>query len=103
MRKIISGDQVKVVAGSDVGKVGVVQKVLPPMRCGQGLRVIVSDVNVRRFLKKSQMGKKFEFRAFPVAISNVALVGEGGITSKIGFALKDSVKRRIFKKTGEFV
>ncbi|QHD65055.1 50S ribosomal protein L24 [Neorickettsia findlayensis] len=104
MRKIVSGDQVRVISGSEAGKVGIVRKVLYSSVGGKKeVRVVVSDVNVRRFIKKTQAGKKFDTRPYPIAVSNIALLAGDGFISKVGFQLKDGAKRRIFKRTAEFV
>ncbi|ACT69257.1 50S ribosomal protein L24 [Neorickettsia risticii] len=104
MRRIVSGDQVKIISGSEAGKIGVVRKVLcSSVGQRKEVRVIVSDVNVRRFVKKTQAGKKFDARPYPIAVSNVALLAGDGFISKVGFKLKDGTKRRIFKRTAEFV
>ncbi|AHX11220.1 ribosomal protein L24 [Neorickettsia helminthoeca str. Oregon] len=103
MRRIVTGDQVKIISGSETGKSGVVQKVITSSSAGVLKQyVIVSGINLRRFVKKSQAGKRFETKACPISASNVALVS-GAVFSKVGFKLKDGVKRRFLKKTGEFV
>ncbi|ABD46467.1 50S ribosomal protein L24 [Neorickettsia sennetsu] len=104
MKRIVSGDQVKVISGNEAGKVGVVRKVLySSVGRRKEVYVIVSDVNVRRFVKKTQAGKKFDAKSYPIAVSNVALLAGDGFVSKVGFKLKDGTKKRIFKRTAEFV
>ncbi|HKM11503.1 MAG: 50S ribosomal protein L24 [Bacilli bacterium] len=70
--KIKVGDKVKIIAGADKGKEGVVQKVLPKVE-----RVVVEGVNVhkknRKPTQQNPEGSVLEIYV-PIHISNVALV-----------------------------
>lgn len=98
--KIKSGDKVKVIAGKDKGKEGIILTAFPKKD-----RVIVEGINI---IKKHQkpntanpQGGILEVEA-PIHVSNVMLIdastGEG---TRVGFKIEDGKKTRISKKTGE--
>ena len=98
MKKIIAGDRVKVIAGSSKGKIGVVQKVVNKKSSGRCL-LIISGVNVRKYIRKDPAGKKIETKEFPIDYSNVLPVcNEEGDFSRVGFKTSDGVKSRYLKK-----
>ncbi|SFH58130.1 50S ribosomal protein L24 [Pisciglobus halotolerans] len=97
---IKTGDKVKVIAGKDKGKEGVVASVFPKKN-----RVVVEGVNV---VKKHQKPTAFgatggivEVEA-PIDASNVMLIdATTGEPTRVGFKVVDGKKVRVSKKTGE--
>ncbi len=95
--KLRKGDRVKVIAGKDVGKDGVIMRVIPEKN-----RVIVEGVNVA---KKHQRPTRATMQAgiidkdMPIDASNVALIcGTCGAT-RVGFRFDDSGKKiRVCRK-----
>ncbi len=101
MRKIISGDDVIVVAGKDKGRRGTVRQVLED-------KAIVDGVNVA---KKHQKGNPNSGvtggiidKEMPIDLSNIMVfdpkTGKGG---RVGFKEVDGKKVRVFKSNGETV
>lgn len=87
--KIKKGDKVKVIAGKDKGKSGVILRALPREN-----KVIVEGVALyKRHLKGSsgKVGRIIE-RSRAVDVSNVALVSEPKITSALDAPVKKAVK-----------
>ena len=97
---IKSNDKVKVIAGKDKGKEGVVIKAFPAND-----RVIVKGVNI---VKKHQKpnnanpnGGIVEMEA-PIHVSNVMVVDpSNGEATRVGYKEVDGKKVRVSKKTGE--
>ena len=95
--KLRKGDRVKVISGKDLGKDGVIMRVLPEKN-----RVIVEGVNVA---KKHQKPSRATMQAgiidkdMPIDASNVALIcGTCGAT-RVGFRFDTSGKKiRICRK-----
>ena len=95
--KLRKGDRVKVIAGKDVGKDGVIMRVIPEKN-----RVIVEGVNVA---KKHQRPTRATMQAgiidkdMPLDASNVALIcGTCGAT-RVGFRFDDSGRKiRVCRK-----
>lgn len=97
--RIHSGDQVKVIAGKDKGRIGRVLRVIPDKA-----KVVVEGVaRVRRHHKpvNDQPGGIVE-KEMPIDVSNVALWNaDEGRTVKVGFKLSDDgTKIRVDRKTG---
>ena len=96
--RIKSGDEVKVIAGKDKGKIGRVLKVLPEDR-----KLLVEGVRrVRRHQRPvgEQPGGIVE-KEMPIDVSNVALWNsEDQQTVKVGFQVLDGQKVRVDRKTG---
>ena len=98
---IKSNDKVKVIAGKDKGKEGVVLRVLPAKD-----RVVVKGVNV---VKKHQKpnnanpnGGIVEFEA-PIHVSNVMLIDPStNEPTRVGFKVVDK-KVRVSKKSGNAI
>lgn len=109
MRKIISGDQVYVTTGRDKGKTGRVLKVIkktvgPKTNNKYCCKITISNINIRKYIHKTPNGKKIESKEFPIDISNVLLVdARDNSPSKVGFKIIDGIKKRYFKKSGEFL
>jgi large subunit ribosomal protein L24 len=102
MRKIITGDEVIVVAGKDKGKRGQVQRLVDESR------ILVSGINI---IKKHQKpnpqagvaGGIVEKEA-PIQISNVAIFNSStNKADRVGIKVEDGKKTRIFKSNGEAV
>ena len=93
-------DKVKVIAGKDKGKEGVIEKVFPAKD-----RVIVKGVNI---VKKHQKptnanpnGGIVEVEA-PIHVSNVMLIDPSNNEApRVGFQVEDGKKVRVSKKTGK--
>ena len=100
MKKIRRDDEVVVIAGKDKGKRG---KVLAVRADG---RVVVSGLNMAKKHQKpnpmlQQPGGIVEKEA-PVQVSNVAIWNpEAKKADRVGFAITDGKKHRVFKSTGK--
>ena len=95
--KLKKGDRVKVIAGKDVGKDGVIMRVLPEKN-----KVIVEGVNIakkhQRPTRATMQGGIID-KDMPIHASNVALIcGSCGAT-RLGFRFDDAGKKiRICRK-----
>ena len=95
--KLRKGDRVKVIAGKDAGKGGVIMRVIPDKG-----RVIVEGVNVakkhQRPTKATMQGGIID-KDMPIDVSNVALIcGSCGAT-RAGYRVDDAGKKtRICRK-----
>jgi large subunit ribosomal protein L24 len=95
--KLKKGDRVRVIAGKDVGKDGVVMRVLPDKN-----RLIVEGVNVakkhQRPTRATMQGGIID-KDMPLDASNVALIcGTCGAT-RIGYRVDDGGKKvRVCRK-----
>jgi large subunit ribosomal protein L24 len=99
--KIIKGDSVIVIAGKDKGKKGTVAKALPK----EG-KVVISGVNIkklhRRSKDKKQQGGQILEKAYPVDVSNVAIIDpELKVASRVGKKKTEKGFVRISKKSGK--
>lgn len=95
--RIHKGDNIKVVAGKDRGKIGTVARALPGQES-----VVVEGVNMRkhhvRARRSGQKGEIVQFAA-PLHVSNVRLVcGACGKATRIGYRVEGTVKNRTCKK-----
>ena len=95
--KLKKGDRVKVIAGKDLGKDGVIMRVLPDKD-----KVIVEGVNIAKKHQKptrATMQGGIIDRDMPIHVSNVALVcGSCGAT-RLGYRFDDVGKKiRICRK-----
>ena len=102
--KIKRGDTVKVIAGDDKGKTGVVIQALPKEN-----RVIVQGVNiVKKHRKPSQANPDgaIEEKEAPINVSNVALLmnpksKKNQKAVRVGYAVDENGKKyRVNHKTG---
>jgi large subunit ribosomal protein L24 len=97
--KLRKGDTVRVIAGKDKGKEGVIMTVLPKEN-----KVIVDGVNVAKKHQKATSQTKqggIIDRDMPVDASNVMLVHKGKPT-RVGYKVNsDGTKVRIAKTSGE--
>ncbi len=100
--KIKSGDKVRVIAGEDKGREGVVLKVITRTN-----KVIVEGVNtVKKHLKPSANNPQGGITETEAAIhvSNVALLDQKGNPTKVGYRFdKDKKKIRFAKTTNEAI
>ncbi|KAK9808800.1 hypothetical protein WJX72_003920 [[Myrmecia] bisecta] len=97
------GDTVQVIAGSDKGKVGEIEKVIP--KTGQ---IVVKGINIKtRHVKPKVQGESGQITESesPVHHSNVMLYStEKQVRSRIGYKVtEDGKKVRYLKKTGEII
>ena len=95
--KLKKGDRVKVIAGKDLGKDGVIMRVLPDKD-----KVIVEGVNIAKKHQKptrATMQGGIIDKDMPLHVSNVALIcGSCGAT-RLGYRFEDSGKKiRICRK-----
>jgi large subunit ribosomal protein L24 len=100
---IRKGDKVKVIAGDDKGKEGVVQEVITAKK-----RVIVEGINIVTKHQKPSAGKPeggIKKTEAPIHISNVMLIDPAsGKPTRVGRKLNDKNKlQRYSKKTGELI
>ncbi|MBB4053731.1 large subunit ribosomal protein L24 [Devosia subaequoris] len=96
--KIKKGDKVVVLAGKDKGKTGQVLSVIP-----SETRAIVQGINlVRRHQKQTASNDAGIFtKEAPIHLSNLAVADKDGKPSRVGFQIKDGVKTRVAKTTGD--
>ena len=103
--KIKTGDNVKIINGKDRGKTGKVVQLLKGSTVNE-MRVVIEDTNTLtkhlRSQKAGEKGQKVQFSA-PVHISNVMLLDASGKPTRVGYKQEGSSKKRIAKKTGEFL
>ena len=97
--KLVKGDKVIVIAGSDKGKTGIVQAVYPKKN-----KVVVEGVNVHKKHKKPTQnnpeGSVVEMYV-PIDASNVAIVDpKTKKASRVGYKVEKGVKTRISKASG---
>ena len=99
--KIIKGDTVRIMTGSDKGKEGRVLKSYPVKN-----KILIEGIKiVKKHVRPSQDNPQggITEKEMPVDISNVVLLVNGEPT-KVGFkTLEDNKKVRISKKTGEVI
>lgn len=94
-----TGDKVKVIAGKDKGKEGVVVKTLAAKD-----RVVVEGVNIVKKHQKPNnqypQGGIVELEA-PIHVSNVQLLDPStNVPTKVGYKVEDGKKVRFAKKSG---
>ncbi|OAM78635.1 50S ribosomal protein L24 [Devosia elaeis] len=96
--KIKKGDKVVVLAGKDKGKTGQVLSVIP-----SETRAIVQGINlVRRHQKQTASTDSGIFtKEAPIHLSNLAVADAKGKPTRVGFQIKDGVKTRVAKTTGD--
>jgi large subunit ribosomal protein L24 len=98
-----SGDMVRVIAGKDKSKVGVVKKVLRKESCGSfRFKVVVEGVNIikKRVKKTNDSAGRIEEKEAYIDISNVMILDDNGDVSRISIEFDDSGKKyRVFSTT----
>ena len=102
MDKIIKGDEVIVITGKDKGKRGTVLERV------DATHLLVEGVNVVKKHQKPNPGKGLTGgvvdKTMPIDISNVALYnGKSGKADRVGIAIKDGKKIRVFRSSGDAV
>ncbi|MFH1946988.1 MAG: 50S ribosomal protein L24 [Candidatus Magasanikbacteria bacterium] len=104
--KIKTGDKVKVLSGKDNGKTGKVIQVLFDKKTRQSY-VVVEGVNVlKKHMRARRQGEKGQIIELPAPlnISNVMLIdSKSGKPSRVGYKMEGKEKKRIAKKSDEFV
>jgi large subunit ribosomal protein L24 len=98
--KIKKGDKVVVLAGKDKGKTGQVLQVIP-----SETRAVVQGINlVRRHTKQTASNDAGIFtKEAPIHLSNLAVTDKDGKPTRVGFQIKDGVKSRVAKTTGDVI
>ena len=98
--KIKKGDKVVILVGKDKGKTGSVLQVIP-----DATKALVQGINlVRKHTKQSATQESGIFtREAPIHLSNVALADKNGKPTRVGFQIKDGVKSRVAKTTGDVI
>jgi large subunit ribosomal protein L24 len=97
--KIKKGDNVVVLTGKDKGKTGQVLQILP-----EKTRALVQGINlVRRHTKQSaEQEAGIYTKEASMHLSNLALADpKDGKPTRVGFEVKDGVKTRVAKRSGE--
>lgn len=96
MKKLKVGDTVKVISGSDKGKIGTI-KTLDYKKS----KIIIDSINVKiKHTKASggqDVGKIINFAA-PIHISNVMVCDSNGISTRVSFVFKEGKKVRYSRK-----
>ncbi len=99
--RIKTGDKVRLIAGKDKGKEGIVLKTLPKQD-----KVVVEGLNIaKKHQKPTQMstGGINEFPA-PIHVSNVQLVDPStGEATRVGYREEDGKKVRFAKKSNNTI
>lgn len=102
MAKIHKGDKVIIIAGKDLHKTGVVEKVFPKED-----KLIITGMNmVKKHLKKSQKNPQGGIvdKTMPIHISNVMLLDPAtNKPTRIGIKDTGKGKSRIAKVSGEMI
>ena len=98
--KLKKGDRVKVIAGKDVGKDGVIMRVLPEKN-----KVIVEGVNIakkhQRPTRATMQGGIID-KDMPIPVANVALLCSDCGPTRVGYRFdEDGTKVRTCKKCGK--
>ncbi len=96
--KIKKGDKVVVLAGKDKGKTGQVLSVIPTET-----KAVVQGINlVRKHQKQTASQDSGIFtKEAPIHLSNLAVADANGKPTRVGFQIKDGVKTRVAKSTGD--
>ena len=98
--KIRKGDKVIVLNGRDKGRTGEVFEVRPDQN-----KALVRCVNlVKRHQKQTQAQEGgIISKESPIHLSNLAIADANGKPSRVGFQIKDGVKSRVAKSTGDVI
>ncbi len=98
--KIRKGDRVRILAGKDRGREGVISAALP-----EAGKVIVEGYNVaRRHTKPSSADEPGGIidKDMPMDVSNVAVLSpKDGKPTRVGYAWEGDEKIRVCRRTGE--
>ncbi len=99
--KIKKGDKVVVLSGKDRGKTGEVLQILP-----EKTRALVQGINLmKRHTKQSANQEAGIYtKEASIHLSNLAIADpKDGKASRVGFSIKDGVKTRVAKRSGETI
>ncbi len=99
--KIKKGDKVVVLSGKDRGKTGEVLAILPEKN-----RALVQGINLmKRHTKQSANQEAGIYtKEASIHLSNLAYADpKDGKASRVGFEIKDGVKTRVAKRSGETI
>lgn len=104
--KFKKGDNVKVIVGKERGKTGKIIQVINNKETFQSY-VVVEGVNLRKKHLKSgkagQKGQTIELSA-PIHSSNVMVIDPSTKKpTRVGFKIEGKDKKRVAKKSGEFI
>lgn len=98
--KLKKGDKVKIIAGKDIGKIGLILRVIPEKN-----RVVVEGINIaQKHVKPGTVSKEGGIikKEMPVSASNVMYYDEQlGRPVRLGGKVVDGKKYRVNKVTGE--
>lgn len=103
--KIKTGDNVKVLTGKDRGKTGKVLQVISDKNRVRTL-VVVEGVNKLKKHIRATRGNKGQIIELPAPldVSNVMLIDPAsGKPTRVGYKTEGDTKKRISKKSGEFI
>ena len=98
--KIKKGDRVVVLVGKDKGKTGQVLQVIP-----SETRALVQGLNlVRRHTRQTASQESGIYtKEAPIHLSNLAVADANGKATRVGFQIKDGIKVRVAKSTGDVI
>jgi large subunit ribosomal protein L24 len=98
--KIKKGDRVVVLVGKDKGKTGQVLQVIP-----SETRALVQGLNlVRRHTRQTASQESGIYtKEAPIHLSNLAVADANGKPTRVGFQIKDGIKVRVAKSTGDVI
>ncbi len=97
-KHIKQGDTVKIIAGSEKGKIGEIVRLLKTTN-----QVVVKEINIKKKhvkpRKEGEVGKISQFEA-PIHSSNIMLYSkENNVASRVGYKQNEEGKKvRLFKK-----
>ena len=104
--KIKTGDKVKVLVGKDRGKTGKVIQIMKSKKNKQDY-VVVEDINIlKKHIRSRKQGEKGNIieLAAPIHISDVMLLDpKTSKPTRVGYKTEGKDKKRIAKKSGEFI
>ncbi len=103
MNKIQKGDEVKVIAGKDKGKIGTILKM-----CDDGLKVLIEGINLAKKHVKANPNAQdrggIVEKPMPLDKCNVMLIDSSGKVSRSGIrTLNDGKRLRYFKSNDQLV
>jgi len=104
--KIKTGDTVKVLLGKDNGKTGKVLQIIKSEKKNRTFVVVEGLNKIKRHLKSRKAGEKGQIIELdgPIDISNVQLIDpKTNKPTRVGVKVEGNTKKRIAKKTGEFI
>lgn len=104
--KIKTGDNVKVLSGKDRGKTGKVIQVLHNKKTNKHFVVIEGLNLLKKHMRAGRQGDKGQVIELPAPMhmSNVMLIDpKTDKATRVGYKQEGSDKKRIAKKSGEFI